>query len=652
MGLQTVPDVAPEVLIVGQTDVCEALVARVRAQGYLAQPCAHDAVLGRLQQEHVPGAVVLCTDGVEVAQVMRALRETPIGAAVVITLYGTLGEAVTDLADVLDLGADHFLAAPASDEELRVALTELAGPPRPETSEPGEASGIWPNRTAVIDGPHASQVAVPTPDHVLGQLHRTLDMLELRLREGTPAETGRTEDDDLARFGLEAVPNVEPSPTALPPPHPAEAIDVHELSSRLVLESADRGTGRSNGGPESTVRLEETGEVEHGPLGADTDAFARRSGRREPLEPELEAAWSASPGRDRPRRNDSLPIDRRGSLDTMEVPRLLWRLHRARYCGRLTLQHGKIEKHIWIWDGKFVFARSNVGHDRLSDGLLRRGVLTRSQYETARSLAEREPRRAGQILVEAGFLKAGELHRVLRMHLARILDSTFPWRSGAWLLTPGESCEEPVLITEPPARVLGDGIRNRMEPNQLADLLGGLSTVPCFDAAKATVVGVHAVIDLLRLTPSEEGWIERLDGRHSLAQLTDMAGADQLEMLSLVYLLHVMGYVELAHEVEPLPQADVAPEALDAQRVGERLRMSRQLDYFEILGLDRDACRIDVVRAYADLSATFHEDNLEAAVRKTMAEELGELRTALREARDVLVDDALRSAYLAHLQEP
>ncbi|MEM6994129.1 MAG: DUF4388 domain-containing protein, partial [Myxococcota bacterium] len=353
-----------------------------------------------------------------------------------------------------------------------------------------------------------------------------------------------------------------------------------------------------------------------------------------------------------PRRARPLPVDRQGSLDVVEVPRLHWTLHRARYTGRHTHQRGKIEKSVWLDAGNFVFARSNVGHDRLSDGLLRRGVLTRSQYETARSLAAREPRRAGQILVEAGFLKPGELHRVLRIHLARILDSTFPWASGRWLLSPDDPCDEPVQLQDAPALILAAGIRNRMEPAQLCDLLGGEQMVPRFDAANATVVGMHEVVDLLRMTPSEERWIERLDGRRSLAELSEDAGADDLELFSLVYLLHIMGYVELSGEPEPEPRPDLRPEELDAQRIGERLRMSRQLDYFDVLGLDRDACRVDVQRAYADLSATFADDALEDGIRRRMSEELVELRQALLEARDVLMDDGLRGAYLAHLEEP
>jgi hypothetical protein len=58
------------------------------------------------------------------------------------------------------------------------------------------------------------------------------------------------------------------------------------------------------------------------------------------------------------------------------------------------------------------------------------------------------------------------------------------------------------------------------------------------------------------------------------------------------------------------------------------------------------------MRAYEDLAETFGEDNLEEAAAKEAAEEMRELRAALGQARDILADDAMRSAYLAHLEDP
>ena len=92
------------------------------------------------------------------------------------------------------------------------------------------------------------------------------------------------------------------------------------------------------------------------------------------------------------------------------------------------------------------FVRSNVASERLVESLLRRGVLTRPQYETARRLAAKEPRRAGELLVEAGFLKPRELAVLIRDHLTRLVDASFPWRDGSWTLDAGVRCDEAVRL--------------------------------------------------------------------------------------------------------------------------------------------------------------------------------------------------------------
>ena len=87
-------------------------------------------------------------------------------------------------------------------------------------------------------------------------------------------------------------------------------------------------------------------------------------------------------------------------------------------------------------------------------------------------------------------------------------------------------------------------------------------------------------------------------------------------------------------------------------RCPDRLRRSRAGDYFQVLDLPRSACRVDVRRAHADLRRSFADEQLEPTVRDSMGAEIEELRDLVDEARDVLIDEALRSAYLAHLEEP
>jgi hypothetical protein len=670
--------VLPEVLIVGDTTRRDTLAGRVRALGYEAAVCGPDAVAGRVSANPPPAVVVVCIADTDTPALMATLRSTGAGAAIPVTLCGSFGGSIRDLADVLDLGADHFLEEPVTDDLLVSALEGLAGPPPrpreatsdavepPEDPDEGDAGNqtfdSWPVRTEVIDEPApvppssrtrsiSDHKPLPPPDPVIGQLHRTLGMLGERPR--APDATGEVEGDDLdlAGFGIDAMPELELEPGVVDPGESHDRLEVGEVN---VFGSGTApfgpALGRRQIGPrETTVLLEEPGPlIERRPA----PKASRRAGETD--------AKSATSEPDRPRRAVPLPIERRGSLAAVEVPRLLWRLHRGQFDGAVALVRGRVEKRLWMDAGQIVFARSNLGQDRLVDGLLRRGLLTRAQYEAARRLAAKEPRRAGQLLVEAGLLKPAELPRVLREHLSHIVDSTFPWSDGSWELAPGERCEEAVRLETPTALVLAAGVRHRMEPAQLTALLGGLEQYPRLRAdAVERMGGVAMLADHLVMSPSEEGLLARLDGKLSLRRLLEGAGAgvdapevDEAELLALVYVLHVFEIVDVVGEAQPEPASDHDPVALDGQRITERLRLAREADYFALLGLDRAATRADVRRAWSELVRTFADDALEPRTRAELAAQLAELRSALEEAKDILCDDALRSAYLAHLEDP
>lgn len=642
---------APEVLIVGDASRRRLLLEQIAQLGYATECVAPRDAERRLEDDPSPRVVIVATDDADPATLMARLRRSRRGASVPVILYGRFGGESRELVDVLDLGADHFLEEPAGVDDLADALKELAGPAAEEISArltAADRRGDRPAGATQLDHRDRTETdpTAPPPrpaSSVLGQLHRTLDMLQARLHgddEPTAPGEARGDDIDLATMGLGAVPEVDEG---------GELLDPAESHSRMTVGGQSRparpddvtalplaeGRVPAHGRPESTVRL---GQEESG-LGHAMPAPVTGPG--------------TAPIAKRRRALTSLPVAERGTIEEIEVPRLLWKLNRTAMTGRLSLVRGRVEKQLWLDDGEVVFARSNLSQDRLVDGLLRRGALTRSQYEAARRLAAKEPRRAGQLLVEAGFIKPRELHGALRTHLVRIVESTFSWEEGTWSLQRDIECEEPVLLDTPTAAVIIEGIRNCMEAPQLRRLLGRGDQFPRLTRrATAMPGGIRGLADELRLTETEEALLPLLDGKHVLDQIVSQSDGGEPGTLALIYGLSVLELCELLGEPEPAAAPEHDPEQLDRNRVRERLRLARQADYFELLGVPHDASRVEVLRAYEDLRETFSDENLEPTSREALASELRELRTALLEARDILGDEAMRGAYLAHLGEP
>ena len=128
-------------------------------------------------------------------------------------------------------------------------------------------------------------------------------------------------------------------------------------------------------------------------------------------------------------------------------------------------------------------------------------------------------------------------------------------------------------------------------------------------------------------------------------------GADEQALFALLFTLDLAGHVDLREQPEPQAHSDRDPAQVDSDRILERLRLAREADYFDLLGIGRDASRGEVRQAHSELSATFSDEALEQDSCRRHARELRELRAAIEEARDILGDDSMRSAYLAHLGE-
>ena len=608
---------APEVLIVGDVARRSELLERIRELGYEAAICSGPALEERVARGSVPSAVVVCTDDAEPRALMAELRRTRRGSGIPVTLYGPLGGRIGDLADVLDLGADHFLESPADDDQLEAALDELVGPgsgglvrsPARGSAEP--RSGTTRSRAG---GTGATDV-------VLGQLHRTLDMLEARLKD---QNDGDADDLDLAALGFDDLPDL--GGERRPPGDAGSSLELSQPTRRpasSVSEPAPQPRSRSRR-REATERL-----------GKSSPRARTRS------------SVSAERTPSRPIRTTPLPVDERGSLERMEVPRLLWTLHEAGYDGELVLMNGRAEKRLWWHAGQIAFAEGNLSHDRLSDGLFRRGLLTREQYDRARRLTEGASHHAAEHLVDAGLLKSGEMPRVLREHLGGVIDATFGWTEGSWELDPDQPSPGHALRDVPVTQIIAEGIRHRLDESRLEVVLGGADRYPRFtgDASEVAVLA-----EQLRMTAAEEALMGRLDGRRSLRELSSQTDVDVPELLGLVYTLEVLGRLELDEQRRSVP-ADVDPVNIDVERIRDRLQLSRLGDYFAVLGVPRDASRIEVRRAHAQLRQTFSAEQLEADAREAMSDELDELFDLIEEAREVLVDESLRSAYLAHLEE-
>jgi len=312
-------------------------------------------------------------------------------------------------------------------------------------------------------------------------------------------------------------------------------------------------------------------------------------------------------------------------------------LRRERFSGCLRVVAGEApERRLWWSEGQVIGGASTAAGESVLGRLAARGLLSPAHVELAARWGTGDPRRDVERLAQSALIKPQEMREALREPVRRIVERIAESGSVAWELHPGEAPAIAVELGVPLAAMIAGGVQRGTTLAQLR--------VAVNDARRPRLsfAGPEALAAELRW-PAVTAIAERFDGQTQVGELVAAAVADEEVVRGVVYVLELLGH--LAPEIDD-PAASLT--ALDRQRVRERLRLARESDYFALLGLPREASRAEVLRAHADLTATFCE-SLEPDSRVELAEEIEELLAALDEARDVLSDDALHSAYLAQI---
>jgi len=87
------------------------------------------------------------------------------------------------------------------------------------------------------------------------------------------------------------------------------------------------------------------------------------------------------------------------------------------------------------------------------------------------------------------------------------------------------------------------------------------------------------------------------------------------------------------------------------ERLAARVAAMRKLDYFEVLGVKRNASREDVKRAYFALAKEYHPDKHAMSKSGEVRELAQQLYDLISSAHDTLTDPAEKTRYLSDLEQ-
>jgi hypothetical protein len=338
------------------------------------------------------------------------------------------------------------------------------------------------------------------------------------------------------------------------------------------------------------------------------------------------------------------PELRAGALADLPAPRLLALAARAEVSGRIDFE-GQASRSIYLEEGGVVGATSSDPGERVEELALRLGLVTREQYrQVASAAAPLATRRAALVLLERGFLKPTELTGLVRRRTEEVVFGVFADVGARFRWSAAEvPADERTALERTTLALSVEGVRRRWLGPQVDAVLGGAGTL-------LSPVATGPTVAELGLTAEERRAVALTDGLRTLDEILAASPLDPLSTSQALAALVLVGALVVRTFQGGRPAA-ATTAAIDLARVSEKLDQVRRADYFTVLGVGRLCTPHEVRDAFERLRAEFDPGRFHGIREEGLEGRLGEIRSVVADARDVLADNRLRDEYLRGLGE-
>lgn len=312
-------------------------------------------------------------------------------------------------------------------------------------------------------------------------------------------------------------------------------------------------------------------------------------------------------------------------------------------------------------DGDFITCGSSADNDTLLAFLMLRGDLPK---DVGAQLVGRTPpfgRHAVAALIANGYVRQDQLWTVLRAHAEWLLGKMATINHGPFVMEPqppGRLASEPgVFGGATGAEVLIEVTQRVVTYDQAIKRLGSVQH-------RVTLGPQQQLLGECALSEQDYGVVKQLAG-HTIAEALE--ASTRREFASLLVALHQLGVIEVIPSIVPAnepaqgasdrdllhaprdPAQTPGIDELDAQavrqRIGARIAIVQQGDYFEVLGVAKDATGYEIRRAYLEARRAFEPSRILTAETVDLTDDARLIVQVLDEAYDLLRDDVRRARY-------
>lgn len=329
-----------------------------------------------------------------------------------------------------------------------------------------------------------------------------------------------------------------------------------------------------------------------------------------------------------------------GQLGDKLVADLIREISANNSSGLLRLSRGKSIKAIFFETGAPVFAISNLTNEQLEHKLVKDGLATYEQIEQAKQRAGKASR-PGRALIDMGILTEEALQEIVRGQVRGIILSLFEWNQGDYLFDERIRATHDVTLDVSVSDIILEGTRHIANLQQLAQVIAPNESV----VVRAKSNGIR--LDSGKLMPIESYVLSRIESPTAVSEVGALSGITDEDAHRAVCALVAAGFLKLLDDGKDVQAEPEPDESIDLFRedVMRKLHFYGSADYYEVLGVTRQATTGDVKTAYYQLAKKFHPDRYRQTEYTDLRGKLEALFAIITQAYETLSQPAQRATY-------
>jgi curved DNA-binding protein CbpA len=347
-----------------------------------------------------------------------------------------------------------------------------------------------------------------------------------------------------------------------------------------------------------------------------------------------------------------------GDIKDMTLSWLFQDLRADKVSGTATFSRDDEIKKVFFKGGDILFASSNSDEDRLGEFLLRKGKISKAQFDQSSAAVIKSGKKLGAVLFEAGILKPHDLVDLVNLQIKEIILTLFSWRDGRYEFDQNAlPLSEIIPLHISTGDLIIEGVSN-LDWKVVRKSLPPLSTVvrPASDPS--------LLFQNAHLEQDQREVLSLIDGNKSIQDLCSLSGIGDFNTLKAVYVLMALRMVEKG-EIKAEADKKFVSEVVrdEVTRKGKRTEeptlssaeMKKLLqsaydslsgkNHYDALSVARNATPEEIKKAYFKHAKLYHPDRHFDPEMSDMKEKLEALFASIHEAYETLSTQSRRDKY-------